>query len=97
MTNKEASTILRALWAYKEPRYTEKEIREALSLAIKQLEAEPTMEWTHDAMETRKTILTKIDFLIAGITSGSSREIDLMIAQTVQALSEAYKNLEEKK
>ena len=38
MTNKEAVLILRALWAYKEPNYTEKEIREALDLAIDALE-----------------------------------------------------------
>lgn len=38
MTNKEAIIILKALWAYKEPHYTEKEIREALDLAIKALE-----------------------------------------------------------
>ena len=44
--------------------------------------------------EVRKTILSKIDFLIGGINDKSFRTDDLMIAQTIQALSEAYKNLE---
>lgn len=38
MTNEEAVIILRALWAYKEPNYTEKEIRESIDLAIEALE-----------------------------------------------------------
>lgn len=38
MTNEEAIKVLRALWAYKTPQYTEKEIREALDLAIQALE-----------------------------------------------------------
>jgi hypothetical protein len=42
----------------------------------------------------REGILSKIDFLLAGINDNSVRTDDLMIAQTVQALSEAYKNLE---
>ena len=37
MTYEEAIKVLSALWAYKAPQYTEKEIREALDLAIKAL------------------------------------------------------------
>ena len=33
--------ILRALWAYEKPNYTEKEIRDAIDLAIKALENQP--------------------------------------------------------
>lgn len=37
MTYEDAIKVLSALWAYKAPQYTEKEIREALGLAIKAL------------------------------------------------------------
>lgn len=40
-------------------------------------------------------ITKKIDLVIGGINSRSSREADLLSAQAVQALSEAYKNLKE--
>jgi hypothetical protein len=43
----------------------------------------------------REDILSKIDFLLGGINDNSLRSDDLMIAQTVQALSESYKNLKE--
>ena len=41
MTKEQAIKVIRALWAYKEPNYTEKEIREALDLAIRALEEKP--------------------------------------------------------
>lgn len=40
-------------------------------------------------------IIKRIDLVIGGINSRSSREADLLSAQAVQALSEAYKNLKE--
>ena len=43
--------------------------------------------------EERTTLLSKIDYVLGGINDASSRDTDLKIAQTVQALSEAYKNL----
>lgn len=45
MTNKEAIKVLSALWSYKDPHYSETEIREALDLAIKALEARTQGEW----------------------------------------------------
>lgn len=38
MTKDKAITILNALWTYRDPNYTEKEIRIALDIAIKALE-----------------------------------------------------------
>lgn len=37
MTYEEAIKVLSALWAYKAPQYTEKEIQEALDLAVESL------------------------------------------------------------
>ena len=51
------------------------------------------MERTPDAMETRTTILSKIDYILAGINQCSFRSDDLTIAQTVQALAAAYKDI----
>lgn len=55
------------------------------------------MKQTTDAIEVRERILSKIDYILGGINSISTRGDDLKSAQAVQALSEAYKNLEEKK
>jgi hypothetical protein len=44
--------------------------------------------------EIRTTILSKIDLLLGSINESSKREVDLMVSQTIQALSESYKNLE---
>ena len=43
--------------------------------------------------ELRTTICKKIDDLLADINSYSTRDADLKVAQTAQALSEVYKNL----
>lgn len=43
----------------------------------------------------REDILSKIELLLGSINEGSKREVDLMVAQTIEALSEAYKNLKE--
>ena len=40
MTRKECIKVLQALWRYKDCEYSEKEIRESLSMAIKALEQE---------------------------------------------------------
>ena len=42
-----------------------------------------------------KQIVEKIDLILPGISDSSRRDMDLIIAQTVQALSEAYKNLKD--
>lgn len=42
-----------------------------------------------------KRIIEKIDLILPGISDSSKRDMDLIIAQTVQALSEAYKNLKD--
>jgi hypothetical protein len=44
--------------------------------------------------EIRTTILSKINLLLGSINESSKREVDLMVSQTIQALSESYKNLE---
>ncbi len=52
---------------------------------------------TMTSEEIRKTILSKIDYILGGICGISSRDADLKSAQAVRELSEAYKILEEKK
>lgn len=46
MTNKEAICVCKALWRYEKVDYTDKEVREALDLAIKALEERPHGVWT---------------------------------------------------
>lgn len=45
--------------------------------------------------ELTEAIIKKMDYVLGGITDKSPRDRDLLIAQTVMALSEAYKNLQE--
>ena len=54
MTNQEAIKVIRALWAYQEPHYTEKEIREALDLAIKALETPQVVLFAENITEEEK-------------------------------------------
>lgn len=44
--------------------------------------------------ELQEKIRRKIDYVLAGINNSTDRRTDLLVAQTVQALTEAHKNLE---
>lgn len=57
------------------------------------IDSAPTVDNRKTNEETRTTILSKIDYILGGINCSSFRSDDLTIAQTVQALAAAYKDI----
>lgn len=85
MTNEEAIKILKEeILGLSE----DNPFYEAVDLATKALEQDAKTDIC-------KRIIKKIDLILPGISDSSKRDMDLIIAQTVQALSEAYKNLKD--
>ncbi len=76
MTNKQAIRICKALWAYKNPDYTEAEIREALDMAIEALQqdCEKIVKSCDDYITIkRQFVLDAIDIGLSGCITNDDK------------------------